>query len=395
MKHCFGLATIFIVFQLIAGCTSNTPPKPLVSFQPYPSTTAFPQNIDQAIIIVDSSSSMNEPYFGKGFPGQPGHNKFSAERELLNRFFKTVAKYEINAAVRSFGFGPCLSWGLTHQNHAMANSETIPPAIDTLRCASGGSPLGKALEKSNENIPENESNFAVIVFSDGKNLGFNPGSALKELKQKWNSKLCFYGVWVGNADETAGLLKLQEMSDLVGCGFTTSAYKIASGKKMTPFVERIFFDTSPQLGYSNLDNRFNDDDTDGVLNGLDQCPATPRGAIVDYQGCWDIVPVLFDFDKSNIKPAFHPSMDEQVLVLLNNPTVKIEVRGHTDSIGSKIYNQELSKRRANAVLQYFTSKGVEQQNLYPLGFWFSEPADTNDTKEGRANNRRVKIKIFK
>ena len=73
---------------------------------------------------------------------------------------------------------------------------------------------------------------------------------------------------------------------------------------------------------------------------------------------------------------------------------KIEIAGHTDSRGADAYNLDLSKRRANAVYNYFTANGIEQSRVIAVGFGESKPVDTNETTEGRKNNRRVEFKVL-
>jgi len=101
--------------------------------------------------------------------------------------------------------------------------------------------------------------------------------------------------------------------------------------------------------------------------------------------------VLFDFGKSDIKPQAYPVLDEALAILKKQPTPKVQVQGHTDNVGSRAYNQNLSERRAKAVMQYFIDKGVARQRLSAAGYNFSRPAASNDTRQGRALNRRVEL----
>ena len=134
-------------------------------------------------------------------------------------------------------------------------------------------------------------------------------------------------------------------------------------------------------------------DRDGVADYLDECPKTPIGAKVDERGCW-VLRVYFDFGKATIKPESYSILDDAAGCALKNPTCKIEVRGHTDNVGSAAYNQKLSERRAQAVMEYFVSKGVDRDRLRARGYGFSRPIATNDTAEGRAKNRRVGLEPF-
>lgn len=102
--------------------------------------------------------------------------------------------------------------------------------------------------------------------------------------------------------------------------------------------------------------------------------------------------VLFDFDRSDLKPQAREILDEAVEILSRYPDLRFEVSGHTDSVGSRAYNQGLSERRARAVYDYFISRGVPSSRLIgPYGFSEDRPVATNETAEGRALNRRTEL----
>lgn len=103
--------------------------------------------------------------------------------------------------------------------------------------------------------------------------------------------------------------------------------------------------------------------------------------------------VLFDFDKSNIKPEAAAILDRLVAFMNENKDKKAALSGHTDSIGTEAYNQKLSERRVNSVKDYVVKKGVNAGRVSGQGFGESKPIADNKTKEGRAKNRRVEIKV--
>jgi OOP family OmpA-OmpF porin len=135
-----------------------------------------------------------------------------------------------------------------------------------------------------------------------------------------------------------------------------------------------------------------DSDGDGVPDHLDRCPDTPRGASVNVKGCWVLTGILFDTAKWDIKPQAYEGLDQVVDILKKNPTLKLEIQGHTDNKGSARYNKRLSENRAKAVMGYLVEKGIGEYRLSAVGLWFSRPVASNDTPEGRAQNRRVELK---
>lgn len=103
--------------------------------------------------------------------------------------------------------------------------------------------------------------------------------------------------------------------------------------------------------------------------------------------------ITFATDSSTVQPQFRPTLDKVADVLDRYNQTYVDVYGHTDSTGSDAYNQALSERRADAVAEYLTMRGVESARLEALGYGETQPIADNDTVEGRAQNRRVEIKI--
>jgi OOP family OmpA-OmpF porin len=146
-----------------------------------------------------------------------------------------------------------------------------------------------------------------------------------------------------------------------------------------------------------------DSDGDGVVDSQDQCPGTPAGVKVDAIGCPPEIVlerVFFKFDSAELTDASIAVLDEniargQAVKLLQNPAVRIEVAGHTDSVGNDAYNQLLSERRANTVRDFLISRGVPADRLTAKGYGETDPIADNSTAEGRAQNRRVGLRIKK
>ena len=137
-----------------------------------------------------------------------------------------------------------------------------------------------------------------------------------------------------------------------------------------------------------------DSDGDTVCDEIDVCAGTPKGVIVDERGCWTLKQTyLFDFDKAEVKPTHFPMLDHIAKIMKDNPKMTVQLEGHTCSIGTKKYNQGLSERRANAIKNALINKAkVDVKRLKAVGYGESKPIMTNETKEGRAKNRRVDLK---
>ncbi len=103
--------------------------------------------------------------------------------------------------------------------------------------------------------------------------------------------------------------------------------------------------------------------------------------------------VHFDFDKSELRTDSRPTLDEAADTLKENTDVHIMVEGNTDSQGTEIYNERLSVRRAEAVFRYLVNRGIAPERMEVVGYGESKPVASNDTEEGRAQNRRVELHV--
>ena len=178
-----------------------------------------------------------------------------------------------------------------------------------------------------------------------------------------------------------------------------------------------------------------DTDGDGVVDYLDKCPGTPAAAygkvdakgcpldtdgdgIPDYQdncptiagtasnyGCPEVKKevkelfkkalqgIQFETGKADIKPFSYPLLNQIANILILNPTYLIEVQGHTDTVGGADYNINLSNERAASVRAYLVSKGVSETKITSRGYGFNKPVASNNTKAGKAMNRRVEFVV--
>lgn len=104
--------------------------------------------------------------------------------------------------------------------------------------------------------------------------------------------------------------------------------------------------------------------------------------------------VFFDFDKNELKQESFVELDKLADLLKKNPTVKIEISGHTDNKGDKKYNLTLSQKRAESVVNYLVQKGIAAARLVAKGYGDTMPIAPNDTEENKAKNRRTEVKVL-
>jgi OOP family OmpA-OmpF porin len=104
--------------------------------------------------------------------------------------------------------------------------------------------------------------------------------------------------------------------------------------------------------------------------------------------------VEFDFDKSTIKKGYYQDIDNLAGVMKQYPDLNVVIEGHTDSVGTDAYNKKLSQRRAESVKKYMVEKGgIDANRIKAIGFGEEKPIASNDTDEGRQQNRRVEAAV--
>src|SRR5215204_4149125 len=103
--------------------------------------------------------------------------------------------------------------------------------------------------------------------------------------------------------------------------------------------------------------------------------------------------IFFDFNKYDLKPASQVELDKVVQLMQDNPTVKIQIEGHTDNVGKAADNMKLSENRSKAVVSYLVSKNISVTRLTSKGFGATKPIADNKTEEGKAQNRRTELKV--
>jgi OOP family OmpA-OmpF porin len=406
--------SMLLITVLLAGCAGQQA-RTMPPFEATNLTAAgYDRRVDNFVILLDASSSMASRSMGL--------IKFETAKEFVNRLNLILPELGYQDAFISFGHHKEISRKHTVRHHGLKPYTTAEMlrSLDAVTKAGGTTPMAKAIDANRGLLDGATGKIAVLLIGDGLDLGEPVLEAASRAREKFGDRLCIYPVLVG--DDPAGRQLMQSLAQTAGCGFFTQAEETLSGEAMADFATRVFLtakaagpkDTDGDGVYDHLDRCPGtprgtlvdavgcplqpkpaapvDSDGDGVMDDDDYCPDTPRGATVDDRGCWVLQGIEFETNKADIRPEFEPELEAVFTVLKNNPTVKIQVQGHTDSVGDAAYNRQLSEKRARAVMEYLIQEGIDRKRLSAIGLGEARPIANNDSAEGRELNRRVELK---
>jgi len=375
---------------------------------------------------------------------------------VVERLNQTLPNLDLTTGLRSFGHAASITKAPTLLASGMAadTKKVLTEGLAQVPKAGGVSPLEDALVAAGEELGSLKGRTALVVISDGADMGLAPLAAAEDLVKTHGDNLCIQTVQVG--DDPAGTALLEKMAAASSCGGFQNADAILTSAGMAGFVQNVFLGQkldSDGDGVADAADRCPgtpsgakvdpqgcpldsdrdgvadyadncpatptgvavdakgcplDSDGDGVLDAKDRCPGTPAGTLVDSAGCpkpkatksakvtaagtWVYEDIRFASGKAALTAGSTPVLQEIANALKANPRLKAEIQGHTDSRGSLALNEHLSQERADAVRNYLIEQGIAPQRLTARGYGPHKPIVSNDTEAGRAQNRRVELK---
>lgn len=220
--------------------------------------------VDRFVVVVDGSGSMRDRY--------QGEKKLEIERDLVLSMVETIPELSYDAALRVFGRNSCTPTGRTGLLEGVDTFLTgdFETAGGKIRCTGGSSPMHAALDGASGDLSGATGDLALIVISDGLQMkGPRTRAAIERLGATYGDRLCIYSILVGRDPE--GHETMERIASATGCGEVLFADGLTDSSSMAAFVKKALLNP--------------DSDADGVPDGADRCPNTPRGVEVDAAGC--------------------------------------------------------------------------------------------------------------
>jgi len=321
--------------------------------------------VEHSILIVDTSGSVTD-----GFPD---------EKALVQSLVAAMPAGKYEAGAINFG-----GWKRKNQALGTFDRTALGSYASDLTHLSEGTPIDEVFGEVGDELKGKRDHAAITVISDGLPTDVVGGKvpeqraldAAAAAAKGYNGKVCIYTIQLGNDPDGAAFL--QKLSKTTGCGSPRAASSLSSASAIQSLQREVYLGAGPTVAAEAPEG---------------ECHP-PKGAPLDSRGCWVIQGLNFATNSAEIEPAGAKRLQSEVVpVLKNNPDLRIEVDGHTDSTGGAAYNQKLSERRAEAVRAFLASHGIEGNRLVARGFGATRPIAPNDTAENKRKNRRTELNV--
>lgn len=306
--------------------------------------------VDNAIFLMDTSSSMNKDYADTGIP----------MIKAVEDEFKKRNSYMPDVGI-NFTIAKYTDWELLYPSQPY-NREKVAAAIDALpETGKGPSALNLGLGKLEGILKQLSGRTAVFVFSDGEYSGSNPANTAKYLASTYD--ICFYLISTANPDREK-ILK-QDIASLNAC---SRLIPLSDYLNRPEYTHGILFD---------------------VLVTEDIVTTTEK-KIVGLK----VDDINFAFDESELNAKDKSELDELATFMESSPQSYAVIAGYTDNAGAEDYNEGLSRDRAEMVASYLRdSHGIDDSRMVLFWYGSDNPIVPNNSPENRAKNRRVEVNV--
>jgi OOP family OmpA-OmpF porin len=357
-RFAMGLLGLLVV----VGCATKTLPsvEPL-AVEPVSFGSGEMLDVDNIFILTDASGST---YMEETFP--QGKSLSTSFLKALPDASERVPGRPYNVGYTGFGGDERVSVDLqSFDRSKLLSAAQQTQIMGQLDGTGGTTPIAAVLQEATAQLGSRSGSTALVLVSDGEATDAEAALAAgRALVESRSDPVCFHGVQLGTSQEGGAVL--QSLAQLSDCGSVRTANSISTPSNLSRYAKAIV------VGQASL-------------------PAVAAAPAGMCEGRVRLRGIEFGFDKANIDEAGAVVLDVAASTLAGCPNVSARIDGHTDSVGTEIYNQGLSERRADAVRGYFEKQGISSERLTAVGHGESSPIMPNDTSEGRARNRRVEL----
>jgi len=319
----------------------------------------YMQKVNKFEIIFDKTGSMGSDYAGV--------QKFIIEKSLVSKFNSYIPDLNLNGGLRTLGQNYA-DFDVTKLEYGIVkyDPKSLEGVIQKMENPFGDSPLETAILAAGNDLKPFPGKGALIIFTDGVDMGIAPVKAAASVKSQYGDNLCIYTVLIGN--DAQGAKILDQIVKAGQCGASVTGDALADDAAMSAFVERIFLARKQHVMKET-----------GVR----------REAMASKEVSMQLL-VEFDSGKAVVKPKYNNEIKKVADFMKEYPDTAAVIEGYTDNVGKEAANVKLSQQRADSVKAYLVKKfGINSSRIKTIGYGPNKPIASNETKEGRQKNRRV------
>lgn len=346
----------------VTACFAPSVQHSRIGADPLTAGSGESRRVGNVLVVTDASNTQVQN-------GTYGQAKGLAEdfvRGMPNADVRARNPNVYNAGVIGFGGSdrvgaPLAPFDREVLERATFNLHPLPPPNG------GTTPLSDVLDEAAAELAGKTGPAAIVIFSDG-----DPDSqesalaAAQRLVSGYSDGVCIHTVQTG--DSADGSAFLERLSSVSNCGSSRNGNSLTSASDLNGFERAVLMGA-----------------------GRGSAPVQPRTTSSACDGRIVLRGVRFQLDRAVLLERSKAVLDAAVQQLQQCPDLRVSIDGHTCSLGSTAYNEQLSQRRANSVRTYLVGAGIPGNRLTTRAYGESTPVATNDNEEGRQQNRRVEL----
>jgi OOP family OmpA-OmpF porin len=364
----------------LSGCATVIKPVPAQDLSPKLKSGALVQKTNNFQVILDTSTSMDDPVQWKNpeYVNPVTNTKLEYQQHLARLFNDTIPPMKLTAGLRDFAgrrwltrnFDTKLWYGMSPWVR-----EDLGKAIWAVNTQGVESPLDLALDAATMDLKPLAGKSAVIIFTDGLDMPKAVASA-QAMKAALKDNVCIYAVLIGPDRMTMddpkgeGRALLERVVKAGECGIVVNGKDVETAAGMAAFVERVFLGPPPPPPPAA------------------EAPVVVPPPVVPAPAPEQLEAIYFDFDKYVIKPEGREALKRNAEWLQKNPAKKVVVEGNCDERGTNEYNMALGQRRADAAAKYLMDLGIAKDRVSTVSFGEEKPVCKESNEPCWSKNRR-------
>jgi OmpA-OmpF porin, OOP family len=369
----------------LSGCATVIKPVPAQDLSPKLKSGALVQKTNNFQVILDTSTSMDDPVQWKNpeYASPVTNTKLEYQQHLARLFNDTIPSMKLTAGLRDFAgrrwltrnFDTKLWYGMSPWVR-----EDLGKAIWAVNTQGVESPLDLALDAATMDLKPLAGKSAVIIFTDGLDMPKAVASA-QAMKAALKDNVCIYAVLIGPDRMTMdypkgeGMALLDKVVKAGECGAMVNAKDVETAAGMAAFVEKIFLGPPPPPPPAP------------------EAPVVVPPVVTPAAAPGQLEAIYFDFDKYVIMPEGREALKRNAEWLQKNPGAKVVVEGNCDERGTNEYNMALGQRRADAAAKYLVDLGVAKDRVGTVSFGEEKPICTESNEACWSKNRRDDFRV--